>query len=123
LDWSLRLARRFSLDVHLVSVIDPLACLDATYTAEMAAIRDELDLQVARLVDELKLADAPVEITSQIRDGEPTIELAAVAEEQDACMVVVGVHQPGPIAGFIAGSVDRMLPPLLDCPMAAIPRS
>jgi len=121
LRWTLAVAERLDLEVHLVSLVEPLAYIDASYSFDMARIHTELRQQMDKLVGQIRVEHPGVDISSDVRDGDATQELAAVAAERDACLVIVGAHHPGPIAGFIAGSVARMLPPLLRCPMAAVP--
>ena len=121
LRWTLDVAERLNLEIHLVSLVEPPAYIDASYSFDMAPLHDEFGRQMDELVSQIGAEHPGVDISSEIRDGVATQELAAVAAERDACLVVVGAHHPGAIAGFVAGSVARMLPPLLRCPMTAVP--
>ena len=119
--WTLQVAEQHDLQVHLVSLVEPLAYLNASYSFDMARIHTEIRQQMDELVAQIRPRHRSIGISSEVRDGGAASELASVAAERDACMVVVGAHHPGPMAGFFAGSVARLLPPLLSCAMTAVP--
>ncbi len=121
--WALDVAESQNLQLHVVSLVEPLAYVDVNYPLDMTRIHDDMRSQMDSLVETLRAHHGSIGISSEVRDGPVLAELAAAAEEVNAAMVVVGSHHPGPITGFFAGSVARLLPPLLDCPMAAIPRT
>ena len=119
--WALHLAERFDLKIHMLTVVEPTAYVNASYPDDVARIHTEFRLQMDNLFDQVRLEYPSARFTNEVRDGNATGELAAVASQRDACMVVVGTHQHGPQTGFFAGSVAHLLPPLLECPMAAVP--
>lgn len=118
--WALETAGTAHLPVHLVSFVAPLPFIDSDFSFDMTRIHEEMRSQMAAFVENLDLQNRSITVSSEIRDSIPLQGLVEIADETHASMVVVGSHHPGPIGGFIAGSVARMLPPLLECPMAAI---
>jgi nucleotide-binding universal stress UspA family protein len=119
--WALDVAERAHTELHLVSLVEPLAYIDAKYSFDMANIHAEMRSQMSDLVSAIRPHHPSIRISTELRDGPAHQKLAAVADHTNASMVVVGSHHPGPYTGFLAGSVARLLPPLLHCPMVAIP--
>lgn len=103
------LARRLRADLHVVHGVDLFdypVDPDAADWEQQA--RRNLDAQRSRV--EAALADAPLGWTYQAAHGDPARLIAAVAEETDALMIVVGSHGEGPGATFerlLGGSVSR----------------
>lgn len=123
LGWALDVAEHEHTQLHLVSLVEPLAYIDSNYSFDMASIHAEMRSQMDGLVGALRRHHHSIGISTEVRNGPALQELAATADETKASMVVVGSHHPGPVAGFIAGSVSRLLPPMLHCPMAAVPQA
>jgi nucleotide-binding universal stress UspA family protein len=87
----------------------------------MSTLHSGISQQLEVLASQLRAQHPTIEITAAVREGDVATGLAHEAAETNACIVVVGTPIPGPVVGFFAGSVVRTLPPLLDCPTAAIP--
>lgn len=123
LRWALQLADGLDLEVHLVSLIAPQTFIDATYLYDSDRIRSEFDRQMKTLFGEIREAFPAAKVSSEVRHGDATRELAAAAAEHDAGVVVIGSHHPATVTGFAAGSVARLLPPVLNCPVVVVPGS
>jgi nucleotide-binding universal stress UspA family protein len=119
--WALALAEERHLAVHFVSLVERPAYIDGNLAFDMSTLHSGISQQLEALASQLRARHPALDITSAVREGDIATGLADEAAMADACIVVVGNHRPGPVAGFFAGSVGRTLPPLLDCPTAVIP--
>jgi len=121
LQWAINVAEHHKAQLHVVCLVEPMAYVDANYSRDMADIHHEMREQLDALAATLRHQHRTIGISTEVRDGPTLHELAAVTHETDAGLVVIGSHHPGLISGFIAGSVARLLPPLIRCPTAAVP--
>lgn len=121
LRWSLDVANHTQANLHLVCLVEPLAYVDASYSFDLTRVHQEMSTQMDALAARLRGQHPAIGISTEVRDGSALYGMADVAEERDACLVVVGSHHPRALAGFVAGSVARLLPPLIDCPTAVVP--
>jgi nucleotide-binding universal stress UspA family protein len=119
--WALALAEERQLAVHFVSVVERPAYIDGNLAFDMSTLHSGISQQLEALASQLRAQHPTIEITTAVREGDVATGLAHEAADTGACLVVVGTPGPGPVVGFFAGSVVRTLPPLLDCPTAAIP--
>lgn len=103
------LARRLRADLHVVHGVDlfdyPVDPDAADWEQQARRALDEQRRQV-----EAALVDFPMGWTYQAGHGNPARLIAAVAEETDALMIIVGSHGEGAgatIERLLAGSVSR----------------
>ena len=61
------------------------------------------------------------EIEERIEAGDPAVELAHVAEEEQAELLVVGSRGLGPVRSALLGSVSDSLEGLTRCPLVVVP--
>ncbi len=114
--WASALARAFSSEVHLVTVIGgpafdsglsshgiPGSTTLATWNRLVATERKAAEgvLLAARS----QLAFAGVQATTEDTVGTPSKRIAQIAEERGADLVILGAHDPGAIERFFLGSV------------------
>ena len=103
------LALRLRADLHVVHGVDLFdypVDPDAADWEQQA--RRTLDAQHRRVAE--ALAESSLGWTYQAGHGDPSRLIAAVADETDALMIIVGSHGGGPGATFdriVAGSVSR----------------
>ena len=67
-----------------------------------------------------KELDASVEVTAETVDGRPAPALIAMAERDDARMIVVGHHEGGTVRGAIMGSVTFKVLHDAPCPVLVV---
>ncbi len=103
------LALRLRADLHVVHGVDlfdyPIDPDAADWEQQARRVLDEQRRQV-----ETELVDFPMRWTYQAGHGNPARLIAAVAEETDALMIIVGSHGEGAgatIERLLAGSVSR----------------
>ena len=65
--------------------------------------------------------DADLRIVASTYAGGPAHEIADVAREVDAGLIVAGVHGHGVIKGLLVGSVAHRLPYVAGCPVLTVP--
>jgi nucleotide-binding universal stress UspA family protein len=80
-----------------------------------AAVRADLASLVAAGVD------AELRIIASTYAGGPAHEIAAVAREVDAGLIVAGARGFGMIKGLLVGSVAHRLPHIATCPVLTVP--
>lgn len=123
LDWGLAFAHDRGLAVHLVCLVESIVYADAVYVVDMEKLVSIAADQMNVLVADLRRRFGDIEISSEVLLGYPVTRLAEAAKAVDAGVVVVGAHHRQAVSGFLLGSVARLLPPLLECPLVAVPLS
>lgn len=118
--WALNLAENTHAQLDLISLVEPFVYFNPEYEVDMTEIQSKIQAQMDDLVVILRSHHPTLTISGEARVG-TLKDLARAAEEVDAAIVVTGSHHPGAIESFLVGSVARWLPPMLHCPLAAIP--
>ena len=80
-----------------------------------AAVRAGLAALIAAGVD------AELQIVASTYAGGPATEIAEVAKEVDAGLIVAGARGFGMIKGLLVGSVAHRLPHIATCPVLTVP--
>jgi nucleotide-binding universal stress UspA family protein len=117
------LAERFGATLIFVHVIPPAPPEYAGfeggyYTARFGPVTEDSLRRVMRQLDELAEktgASAPFETVA--REGDPGREIARLAEERRADLIVMPTHGYGPFRRFILGSVTAKVLHDCDCPV------
>jgi nucleotide-binding universal stress UspA family protein len=83
----------------------------------------ELEERVAEDVAALINAgiDAELQIVASTYSGGPAHEIAEIAEQVEAGLIVVGTRGFGVIKGMLVGSVAHRLPYIAKCPVLTVP--
>jgi nucleotide-binding universal stress UspA family protein len=76
--WALDVAERAHTELHLVSLVEPLAYIDAKYSFDMANIHAEMRSQMSDLVSAIRPHHPSIRISTELRDGPAHQKLAAV---------------------------------------------
>ena len=71
-------------------------------------------------VAERLASDAGVEVTSEVREGDPAREICATALERGADLVVVGSHGWGTLRRIVLGSVSMAVLHEAGCPVLVV---
>jgi nucleotide-binding universal stress UspA family protein len=86
---------------------------------------DETEIEDAVRADHAKLVDAGLDadlrIVASTYAGGPAHEIAEVAEELGAGLIVAGARGQGVIKGLLVGSVAHRLPYVATCPVLTVP--
>jgi nucleotide-binding universal stress UspA family protein len=80
-----------------------------------SAVRADLESLVAAGID------AELRIVASTSTGGPAHEIADVAKELDAGLIIAGVRGHGLIKGLLVGSVAHRLPYVATCPVLTVP--
>ncbi len=120
-----RLAGSLDASVWLVHVAEPepdFVGYDAGPEVVRGQVAKELrdeHRKLQALADQMR--EAGVDAKSMLVQG-PTVEtLLAMAEKQDADLIVVGSHGRGMVAGMLLGSVSQGLIRAGRCPVTVVP--
>jgi universal stress protein A len=115
------LARSFGSQITLLHVNDPvLVATSAIVFAERA--EDETRAELNRLLDEA-LADGRHhvrDVTILVAEGDPSEQIATVAEEHGIDLIVMGTHGRGPIMHMVLGSVAERVVRTAPCPVLTV---
>ena len=110
---------RRGADVHVLYVVDDRAFLTLD-DDRIPDVTDRLREQGGRATDETASAfDADVDVTTEIRQGNPADEILAVADERDADLVVMGTHGSDPTRNML-GSVSQKVVTLSSAPVLTV---
>ncbi len=116
---ALRLSRsQHTQRLHIVHVLPAGGVLPPFIAETLAQEAAERAMQVAQARLERLATDAPVEVTREVRLGSPARELARVADEQCADLLVVASH--GGLAELVLGSVASSLIRVARCPVLVV---
>jgi nucleotide-binding universal stress UspA family protein len=108
LAWTGELARSFYARVWVANVVPPPDAYEGAGVAGLYDAKRELAEEVLHAAAE-QLERTGVGAETVLREGEPGRQLARVADEQGADLVVVGSHGRGALARAVAGSVGEGL--------------
>jgi nucleotide-binding universal stress UspA family protein len=86
---------------------------------------DEADVEQAVRADLAELIDAGIDadlrIVASTYSGGPAHEIAQVADELEAGLIVAGSRGLGVVKGLLVGSVAHRLPYVATCPVLTVP--
>ncbi|MFC7082221.1 universal stress protein [Halorussus caseinilyticus] len=113
-------AGRRGADVHVLYVVDDRAFLTLD-DDRVPEVTDRLREEGERATDETATAfdDENVSVTTEIRQGNPSDEILAVADERDADLVVMGTHGADPTRNML-GSVSQKVVTLSTVPVLTV---
>jgi nucleotide-binding universal stress UspA family protein len=121
------LAERLALDLVLAYVVAPPIPqreLGMAARTTDAAVLEELRTHGIRLLQEVtEEVGRGREVVADIRFGEASVALAAVAEAERAELLVVGSHGHGRIGRLVLGSVSLRLAVEGPCPTVIVPEA
>lgn len=114
------LAERNSAPVVLLSVVEIAMEFDTWIDASMVSLEDEVKGWVAdrqEYLDEVAARVGGTNITTEIRAGRPSQEIAAYVEGVDDPMIVMASHGRGGIEQVVVGSVAFRIIHDVRCPV------
>jgi nucleotide-binding universal stress UspA family protein len=105
--------------------------VEAVHVREIAVVRGgaqtahadepEVERRVTAQVEDLKAAGIAANLHVLSSTGAPAHQIADVADEVGADLIVVGTRGHAAVAGLLLGSVTQRLLHLAHCPVLAIP--
>jgi nucleotide-binding universal stress UspA family protein len=117
-------AHRPDHDVHVVRVVeeelDPIAA--ANRINQLEAMRQELDSDIAGVLDGMQGQDdrPSWRISTHVAAGIPTEEVASLAADVEAQLIVLGRHGDHARRGSFVGSAPERLLRLARCPVLVV---
>lgn len=111
-------ANRRDAEVHILYVVDDRAFLTLEED-RIPEVTDELREEGERATDEAAAAFDDVDVTTEIRQGNPADEVLAAADDRDADLVVMGTHGADPTRNML-GSVSQKVVTLSSVPVLTI---
>ena len=92
-----------------------------TYTAtEIAKMQGRAIIVAHKRLQDLRIPTTKVDVTLDVRLGNPPRELAEAAREVEADLIVVASHGYGPIRRAVLGSVTSSLIRVAQCPVLIV---
>jgi nucleotide-binding universal stress UspA family protein len=124
-DRALSVARTLARETGASLVVVHIVQRFATKTGlAVHADEERVEAKLERVVEELSNEgfDATLKIVNHL-GAQPAHEIANVAREVGADLIVAGTHGHAPIAGLLLGSVTLRLLHVAPCPVLAVPAS
>jgi nucleotide-binding universal stress UspA family protein len=120
---ALEAAKRDGAELLLVHVLEPISAFsDEAYLARRLEVR-EASATVARQGFEVMLArakDAEVPATEVLLDGWPPEQIANIAKERGAVLIVMGTHGRTGVRKLLLGSVAERVVAMAPCPVLTV---
>jgi len=113
------LAKRLGARVLAVYVIDTSAFVALPETFMWESVRELLDEEGQKALEQVRLAAEKhgVEAKLLVREGSPAKEIVAVAEEENADLIVMGTAGRAGLGRFFLGSVSEKVLRAAQCPV------
>ena len=124
LDYAVEIADRFSSELKLVYVIEPLiqaadvAWSSVDFDRLNRAHKDSADRQIRALLDERIPESVPAEFV--ILTGKPFIEIVRLAKADNADLIVMATHGRGAISQILMGSTAEKVVRRAPCPVLTV---
>jgi nucleotide-binding universal stress UspA family protein len=121
---AVRLARKLGDSVLLVRVIEPpVAVYPELRVPDAGVFEAALRQENEKLMEKAaaSLREEGVVVEAQVRTGSPAQELAALAQDQSARLIVMGTRGHGVLASLLVGSVAERTVLAAPCPVLLVP--
>jgi nucleotide-binding universal stress UspA family protein len=129
LSFAEELARKFSADLVVLHVDQPLAPVmmtpelgPAMDVGAMGRIAEEQRLLAQRELDKIaaRLRDGGLKVKSMLKVGSPFLEILHTAQSEGADLIVLGTHGRTGLAHVLMGSVAERVVQKAPCPVLTI---
>ncbi len=124
------IARQAGVEMRLLTVVPKLDTLRGSEAAAgkllpattIALLEIENESALNMLTEQAKpWMEKQVNVTFDVRRGDPPAQIVAGAREANASMIVLGTHGKRGMGAFWAGSVAARIPALTDLPLLLVP--
>jgi len=119
LEHAITIANKADADLLLLWVNKPSGNRDV-FSSEIGDIFSKVNFEFDRLIDRFQGEMQRGEITYTIREGKVYTEIAELAKEVEAFMVIIGTHGASGFQEFWMGSNANRVVALVDCPIITI---
>ncbi len=116
LGWAIDVAKRLSLDLEIVAVVDLAEASPEQFERLEPPYRQVLDSAIERMSREAPAIHA----VSVIHHGPRRTRI--VEASRDASMLVIGSDKPGTVVGLLHGTLPLQLADSAVCPLVVVPR-
>ena len=129
LSYAEELARKFSAEIILLHVDQPLAPVimtpelgPAMDVGAMSRLAEEQRLLAQRELDKIinRIRDSGQKVRSMLKVGAPFLEIIHTAQTEKADLIVVGTHGRTGLAHVLMGSVAERVVQKSACPVLAV---
>lgn len=136
LEFALNLAEKFEASVMILNVFqipmmvsqtpaDPMSTSsaisssgnDAKFIDDLKKIHEEL---INRAINKAKKIKPNVEITSELKEGDPALQIVETAKEEDFDVIVIGHKGESRMHEFLLGSNSEKVAHLSQCPVIIV---
>lgn len=107
------------LSLHLIDVLEPLSTRAGFMEGEYRSTVRQVATHYLNRVSE-DLQQQGFEVEWQIRVGDPAVEIATVARESEADLIVMATHGRNGLGRIIFGSVGRYLSGGIQVPLLLV---
>jgi nucleotide-binding universal stress UspA family protein len=124
LDYAVEIAERFSSELKVVYVIEPLiqaadvAWSSVDFDRLNRAHKDSADRQIRALMDERVPKSVAAEFV--ILTGKPFVEIVRLARADNADLIVMATHGRGAISQILMGSTAEKVVRRAPCPVLTV---
>ena len=116
-----RLCERLGTTLLLAHAYEAPTTIPRGDDAQRARHRRHLHAEMMRLFERIESDFSQVEVEGRVLDGAPRDELAALAAQEDAALLVVGSRGRGPVRAALLGSVSSAVAGASDRPVVIVP--
>ncbi len=113
---AVELADTYGARLHSLYVVPPMYALEGSFERVYTAMEDEGDDAVAAVADRARAAG--LDVTTEVRRGDPARQILSYTDEHGVNMVVMGTHGRTGLDRYLVGSVTEKV--VRRCPVPVL---
>ena len=123
---AVELADHFTAELILLHAVSPMPVMagaGAPTGFHIPAVLEEMEENAAKMLEDIKSGEIKksINIRTMVVHGRPADEIARLAEEEKAEMIVMATHGQSGWRRLISGSVTERVVRMAPCPVMAVP--